>query len=158
MLDLSQFDLEEIATGLSEQDEYGNAWLMNAETGEILYWTSDGGFDGNTPVDLDEVDLDLIRIQPLPSYVWYQDMVDFAELVSDERFGGRLARALEGRGAFRRFKDELHRLPPELLTAWYAFRDNRSNRRAVEWLSDNSLIDDDAAEQFRKDHPDPAVP
>jgi hypothetical protein len=41
-------------------------------------------------VDLDE--LDLVCIDPLPSYVWYQDMADFAERISDERVGRRLAR------------------------------------------------------------------
>jgi hypothetical protein len=40
---------------------------------------------GQTPVDLDE--LDLICIDPLPSYIWYQDMADFADQISDERAG-----------------------------------------------------------------------
>ena len=34
-----------------------------------------------------------------------------------------LARAIQGKGAFRRFKDELHEEYPDLLPAWYAFRD-----------------------------------
>jgi hypothetical protein len=57
-------------------------WLINPETGEVVFWTSDTGFDGHTPVELD--DLDLIGIHPLPSYVWYQDMADFADLISHE--------------------------------------------------------------------------
>jgi hypothetical protein len=47
---------------------------------------------------------------------------------------------------------------PELLPAWYAFRDVRANRRAVEWLADNSLIDDDDASRFLAAHPDPGLP
>jgi hypothetical protein len=35
----------------------------------------------------------------LPSYVWYQDMADFAETISDEAVGRRLARAIHGKGA-----------------------------------------------------------
>ncbi len=35
-------------------------------------------------------------------------MADFAETITDERAGRRLARAIQGKGAFRRFKDELH--------------------------------------------------
>ncbi len=42
-----------------------------------MFWTADTGIDGQTPVDLDE--LDLVCIDPLPSRVWYQDMADFAE-------------------------------------------------------------------------------
>ena len=33
-------------------------------------------------------------------------MVDFAEGISDRAAGGRLSRALQGKGAFRRFKSE----------------------------------------------------
>ena len=156
MRELSSFDLDEIATALADQSGYEQRWLIDPDSGEIVFWTEDGGIDGQTPVDLD--DLDLLWIQPLPSYIWYQDMVDFAELVSDERAGRRLGRALQGGGAFRRFKDELHEEYPDLLPAWYAFRDARARRRAVDWLVDNSLIDDDTAVRFRTDHPDPDVP
>jgi hypothetical protein len=50
-------------------------------------------------------------------------MADFAAGISDDRTGRRLARAIEGRGAFRRFKDELHEEYPHLLAVWHAFRD-----------------------------------
>jgi len=43
----------------------------------------------------------------------------------------------QGKGAFRRFKDQLHEEHPGLLPAWYAFRDARATRRAVQWLVDN---------------------
>ena len=156
MLELSSLDLGEIAIALGDQTNYEHLWLINPETGEIVFWTSDTGIDGHTPVDLDE--LDLIGIHPLPSYIWYQDMAEFAEQVSDERAGRRLARAIRGKGAFRRFKDELNEEYPHLLPAWYAFRDARACRRAVEWLADESLIDDDAATRFLAEHPEPGVP
>jgi len=106
VLDLYGLDLEEIANALADQTAYEHRYLINPETGEVLFWTSDAGIDGQTPVDLDE--LDLICIDPLPSHIWYQDMADFAERVSDDQAGRRLARAIQGKGAFRRFKDELH--------------------------------------------------
>jgi hypothetical protein len=156
VLELSSLDLGEIADALADQTGYEHRWLINPQTGEIVFWTADTGIDGQTPVDLD--DLDLVCIDPLPSWVWYQDMADFAEAISDERAGRRLARAIQGRGAFRRFKDELHEEHPDLLPAWYAFRDARARRRAVRWLADNSLIDDEAAERFLASHPDPDLP
>jgi Uncharacterised protein family (UPF0158) len=85
-------------------------------------------------------------------------MADFADGITDERAGRRLARAIQGKGAFRWFKDELHEEYPGLLPVWYAFRDTRARRRAVQWLADNSLIDDNAAERFLDGHPDPALP
>jgi hypothetical protein len=85
-------------------------------------------------------------------------MVDFTEQVSDEQARRRLARATQGKGAFRRFKDELHEEYPRLLPAWYAFRDARAHRRAVEWLADNSLIDDATTARFLHEHPEPDLP
>jgi len=52
---------------------------MALQTGAVTLWTADTGIDGQTPVDLEE--LDLICIDPLPSWVWYQDMADFAEAI-----------------------------------------------------------------------------
>jgi hypothetical protein len=156
MLDLSSLELEEIAAALGDQTDYEHRWLINPQTGQVVLWTSDTGIDGQTSVDLD--DLDLIGIDPLPSYVWYQDMADFAVRVSDDQARRDLARALEGKGAFGRFKDVLYQEHPHLLLAWHALRETRAQRRAVDWLVDNLLIDDDAATRFLNDHHDPDVP
>ena len=156
MLDLNSIDLEEIATALADQTDYEHRWLINPQTGEVVFWTSDTGIDGHTPVDIDE--LELISIDPLPSYIWYQDMADFAEQTTDEKARRRLTSAIQGRGAFRRFRTELHDEYPHLLPAWYAFRDARAHRRALEWLADNALIDDDTATRFLDEHPEPNLP
>lgn len=87
MLDLNSLDLEEIALALANQTDYEHLWLIDPQTGEIVFWTADTGIDGQTPVDLDE--LDLIGINPLPSWIWYQDMADFAEAITDERAADR---------------------------------------------------------------------
>ena len=97
-------------------------------------------------------------IEPYPSRVWYQDMVDFAEGLSDERAARRLLRALDGRGAFRHFKNELYEEYPELVSVWQAFRRTRAHRRAVEWLLDEDVIDEAVAHRFADEHPDPSVP
>ena len=156
MLELNSLDLEEIADALADQTEHEHRWLINPQTGEIVFWTADTGIDGQTPVDLD--DLDFAGIVPLPSWIWYQDMADFAEAGTGDRAGRRPAWAIQGRGAFRRFKDALREEYPDLLPAWYAFRDARARRRAVQWLAGNSLIDDEAADRFLADHPDPDLP
>jgi Uncharacterised protein family (UPF0158) len=156
VIDLSSVELDEIATALADQTDYEHCWLIDPQTGQIAFWTAETGIDGQTPVDLD--DLDLVAIDPLPSWVWYQDMADFAEAITDGRAGCRLLRAIQGKGAFRRFKDELHAEHPGLLPAWYGFRDARAIRRAVQWLAENSLINDEAADRFLTDHPDPVLP
>ena len=156
MLDLGAIDVEEIATALSDQTDYDHRWLIDPRTGQVVYWASDTGIDGENPVEIDE--LDLILIDPLPSYVWYQDMADFADGISDRAAGRRLSQSLQGKGAFRRFKNQVYVLHPELISAWHALRDARARLRAVEWLVDQGLIDEGAAQRFATDHPHPDLP
>ena len=156
VLELSGVDVEEIATALADQTDYEHRWLIDPRTGQVALWTSDTGIDGENPVEIDE--LDLMVIDPLPAHVWFQDMADFADGISDGATGRRLAESLQGRGAFRRFKNHVYEHHPDLISAWHALRDVRAQRRAVEWLRDQGLIDDSAAQQFATDHPDPALP
>jgi len=80
-------------------------------------------------------------------------MADFVEGISDDAAGRLVGRAIRGRGAFRRFTVELLEEYPDLVPAWYAFRDARATRRAVEWLRDHHLVPEDAAHTFLVDHP-----
>jgi hypothetical protein len=157
MIELAGVDLDEIATALADQETFEHCWLLDPGTGQVVFWTEDLGIDGQNPVDLDELE-HLVAINPLPSWVWYQDMVDFADGITDEQAGRRLARAIRGRGAFRRFKDELHEEYPDLVAVWYAFRDVRARRRAVEWLAEQDVVDDVQVRQFIADHPEPTLP
>jgi hypothetical protein len=106
VLDLNSLGLEEIVNALADQNDHEHRWLTDPHTGEITFRTADTGIDGQTPVDLDE--LDLVVIEPLPSWVCYQDMADFAGATTGERARRRLGRVIQGKGAFRRSKDELH--------------------------------------------------
>jgi hypothetical protein len=88
-------------------------------------------------MDDDELeDMDLVAIDPVPSSVWYRDMADFAERLSDEQASRRLARAIRGRGAFRRFRDELFEEYPALVSVYQGSREER----------------------YLSDHPDPELP
>ena len=65
-------------------------------------------------------------------------MVDFVATVTDPVLADRLDVALDGRGAFRRFKDVLDRDPDEL-TRWYVFFGDRRRGRARAWLAMHAL-------------------
>lgn len=157
MLDLDAINVEEVAAALADQTDYDHRWLIDPQSGEIVFWTSDCGIDGHNPVDIDELD-HLVLIHPLPSSVWYQDMVDFAEGISHRMAGERLSRTLRGKGAFRRFRDELHRNHPDLVSVWRAFSDDRANARAVRWLADEGLVDEEDARRFCGDKPEVRLP
>ena len=75
----------------------------------------------------------------------YGDMVTFASAVSDRRAADLLQRALEGRGAFRRFRDTLHEFE-DLVGPWRAYAQARSERRAIDWLVNEGHVDPADAE------------
>ncbi|MGI9028412.1 MAG: UPF0158 family protein, partial [Ilumatobacteraceae bacterium] len=81
-------------------------------------------------------------------------MEDFIQLVRDPQARDLLEREIEGRGAFRRFKDTLFEFP-ELRDEWFALRDVRARRRAVEWLRDEDLISEKCANKKIAPLPDP---
>lgn len=92
MLDLDALNIDEIAMALADQTDYEHRWLIDLGTGQLVFWTSDTGIDGEHPIDLE--DLDLVPIDPLPSRVWFHDMVDFADGISDTTTGQRLAQGV----------------------------------------------------------------
>ena len=62
-------------------------------------------------------------------------MQDFIATVEDERLAKLLEVAINGKGAFRRFKDVLLNYPEES-ERWFKFKDDRIEERAREWLDD----------------------
>ena len=79
-----------------------------------------------------------VRVPHVESYEAYADMEAFIDTVSDRRLRERLWRAIEGRGAFRRFKDVLAGDFRER-KRWFAFRDERVDRRVREWLESEGI-------------------
>ncbi len=67
----------------------------------------------------------------------WQIMEEFASSVEDEALRDELLSAIHGRGAFRYFKDVIHRRGVK--EDWYAFRNEALREIAVEWLEENGL-------------------
>src|SRR5664280_473204 len=55
MLELDAIDVEEIATALADQTDFEHRWLIDPRTGEVVFWTSDTGIDGENPVEIEEL-------------------------------------------------------------------------------------------------------
>jgi hypothetical protein len=152
MLDLSTLDLGMIAMALEDHSSEGD-WWIDADTGEVWYWRGDDDDDsGFDPVGRD----DARRINPLPSGAGHGDMEDFISRVPDRRAVDLLERAIAGRGAFRRFKDTLVEFP-ELREEWFRFSDARMQRRAIEFLLDEGLVDEAEARRALAERDDPPV-
>lgn len=57
MLELGRLDVDEIATALADQTDDDHRWLIDPASGQVAFWASDTGIDGQNPVDLDEQEL-----------------------------------------------------------------------------------------------------
>jgi hypothetical protein len=70
----------------------------------------------------------------------YGDMEEFIATVGDARVRERLADAIDGRGAFSRFRNVLGRYPEEE-RRWYAFSQARRHQRIIDWMRDEEQIE-----------------
>jgi hypothetical protein len=79
-----------------------------------------------------------VEIPKVDSWEGHEDMAAFIETVSDRHVRELLQAAIEGKGAFRRFKDVLAKSPQER-ERWFQFRDARMNERALDWLDGEGI-------------------
>jgi Uncharacterised protein family (UPF0158) len=113
---------------------------LDLETGEVRMVPIDRLDDDGDGLSKDEIDAGLeagrlIHVEPLGSKVEYRWRKEFAGTVRDARLRDQLEVALDGRGAFRRFKNVLLDFPAER-ERWFAFRDERLHATAREWLEE----------------------
>jgi hypothetical protein len=133
-------DLEMALTGNPGSWTY----YLDVRTGEVQMVPVDrlevGGGDWPSEDDIDD-GLDaghLIPVEPLESWVEYGWMAEFTATVGDARLRDRLEVALDGRGAFRRFKNVLLGAPEER-ERWFALRDARLRAAARDWLAEQGI-------------------
>lgn len=150
MLDPDAVDLEELCSALDDRSPE-ISWFVHTGDGRVVPCIPDAGDD---PEEFE--DPVWRHVQSSGSGAGYRDMAEFVAGVHHRRAAELLDRAINGRGAFRRFKDTLVEFP-ELRDSWFRFRDARARRRALQWLADEGLIDDDAAGKAMARHPDPVA-
>jgi hypothetical protein len=159
-------DLDELSLAM-EGDPLLTGGRVNLHTGEVhqlspLYESDyfdefgepdDEEGDGSDDAVAREGGDRWLRFDSLGSRPGFRDMVEFRGTVAEERLAARLDRALGGRGAFRRFKDELASAPDEL-ARFYRFTDDRRRGRARRWLAESGLRPTVSAEPTSPGRPD----
>ncbi len=65
---------------------------------------------------------------------WMVDFVDNIVAPADERAAEKLSLALDGKGAFRHFRETLHRLDKQWLQAWYQWKEQHLKAADDAWL------------------------
>ncbi len=131
-------DLDMLETAMEDSD-LANRYFLNLVSGEVVFFSDYSGLSDEDERLLEEIDGsdDYVAIERIPSHEAYQWMVDFVdEMVAptDEHAAEKLFIALNGKGAFRRFKDTLHRVDEKWLQAWYQWREKRVRDAVEEWV------------------------
>jgi hypothetical protein len=139
--------------GRDERPAVGSCYL-DLRTGDVQIIPVDRFGDDDDGPSEDEIDAgvdtgQLIHVEPLGSSVEYGWMAEFAATVGDARLRDKLGIALDGRGAFRRFKNVLVDHPAER-ERWFAFREERLRAAAREWLAERDIEPTDASAASRE--------
>lgn len=109
---------------------------LHVSTGEVLR-VVDGIADPEMHSRI-STDANYMRIDPVSSREQYRWMERFIPMVTDAQIQARLVTAIDGKGAFRRFKDVLMSFAQER-EKWFAFRSERLRVFMEAWMSAHGL-------------------
>jgi hypothetical protein len=79
-----------------------------------------------------------VRVEPASSREQYRWMEKFVSSVADEALRQRLTIAIDGKGAFRRFKDVLLAYPAER-ERWFSYRSTLLQWHIHNWLENHKI-------------------
>jgi hypothetical protein len=109
---------------------------LHLTTGEVLR-VVDGVADPQMHVRIAS-DGNYLRIDPVSSREQYRWMERFIPMVDEGELRTKLAQAIDGKGAFRRFKDVLMSYGPDR-ERWFTFRSERLRTFMEAWLSAHAI-------------------
>jgi hypothetical protein len=109
---------------------------LHLATGEVLR-VVDGVADPQMHVRIAS-DGNYLRIDPVSSREQYRWMERFIPMVDDTDLRGKLGQAIDGKGAFRRFKDVLMNFADER-EKWFVFRSERLRTFMEAWLGAHAI-------------------
>ena len=127
--------LSEIIDAIEMTDQQSK-YFLDKKTGEILCT-----YEGMMRDEEEEIDQKLDRhgFYRLPDSFDIRNY-DIMESFAEEQSGkaaDTLMRALQGKGAFRRFKDAVYDL--DLDRQWFAFQNEAYRRKAIRWCEENDI-------------------
>jgi hypothetical protein len=109
---------------------------LHLTTGEVLR-VVDGVADPQMHVRIAS-DGNYLRIDPVSSREQYRWMERFIPMVDETDLRSKLAQAIDGKGAFRRFKDALMNYADER-ERWFVFRSERLRTFMEAWLNAHAI-------------------
>lgn len=128
-------DLAELINAFAD-GRLENEYYLSLRTGQIRLLTDQSGEQERQ--ELYQSAEEHILLPKKRSRDGYQDLLDFIEAVGDTSLREKLTFAVQGQGAFRRFKDVLLAFPEDR-RKWFTFSSERDEARIREWLQENQI-------------------
>src|SRR5215208_6256957 len=111
---------------------------LDLTTGRVLTITSGDPEAAINRQNVSENIRNFLRVEPASSREQYRWMERFVGSVMDEPLRERLVMAIDGKGAFRRFKDVLLAYPAER-ERWFTYRADLLHWHMHNWLLERSI-------------------
>lgn len=127
--------ISKIIDGLEMVDDMTDCYY-NPEKDEI-FLSNIGEYEDLTEDEIDELFEASIILPTQHEINEYQIMLDFIDTLDNLEIKDNLHRLIQGKGAFRRFKD--YCFDENIIQDWYKYRDERYKEIAIEWCKENEL-------------------
>ncbi|MBO4815750.1 MAG: hypothetical protein J5507_02195 [Clostridia bacterium] len=132
---INMVTLSKIIDGLEMVDDMNDCYY-NPEKDEI-FLSNIGEYGDLTEDEIDELFEESIILPTQYEINEYQIMVGFIDTIKNTEIKNNLQRLIQGKGAFRRFKD--YCAEADIIQDWYDFRDKKYKEIAIEWCKQNGL-------------------
>ena len=127
--------LDKIIDGLKMVDNITDCYY-NPEKDEI-FLSNIGEVENLSEDELDELFAESIILPTQYEINEYRIMEDFKETIENNEIKDNLRGLMQGKGAFRRFKD--YCFDVNIIQDWYKFKEERYKQIAIEWCKQNEL-------------------
>lgn len=127
--------LEKIIEGLEMVDNIVDCYY-DPEKDEI-FLSNIGEYEELTEDEIDELFEKSIILPTKYEINEYQIMVGFIDTIDNEKLKIELQTLIQGKGAFRRFKD--YCFESNIIQDWYKYKEQKYKEIAIEWCKQNEL-------------------
>lgn len=127
--------LSKIIEGLEMVDDIVDCYYNHKK--DEIFLSNIGEYEELTEDEIDELFEKSIILPTQYEINEYQIMVDFIEKIDNLEVKNNLQRLIQGKGAFRRFKD--YCIETNIIQDWYDYKEQKYKKIAIEWCKQNKL-------------------
>ena len=127
--------LSKIIEGLEMVNDIVDCYY-NSKKDEI-FLSNIGEYENLSENEIDELFEESIILPTQHEINEYQIMIDFINTIENQEIKNNLQRMIQGKGAFRRFKDYCAEMG--IIQDWYDYKEQKYKEIAINWCKRNEL-------------------